>query len=182
MAVDGDLAVRPLRDSEEDYALLAGWFRDPRLLEWYHGRTDPFDLAKVKARYGPRARGEDATRSHVVERAGVPVGYVQCYPLEGSAETRSLVEDPRDGWGIDYFLGDPGLWGRGIGARMIAAFVRHLFEDRGAARVVSDPRVENVRSVRVLEKCGFRRVRVLPAHEKHEGEWRDCVLMEVLRP
>jgi len=178
---EGSLSIRPLRDEPGDYALMARWLSDPRILEWYHGRDDPLDAGGVVARYGPRALGDDPMRPHVVEWNGRPIGYVQCYPLDGWAETSGLVEEPRGAWGIDYFIGEPNLWGRGLGTRAVEAMVRHLFEDRGAARVVSDPRADNPRSIRMLEKAGFRRVRLLPDHERHEGAMRDCVLMERMR-
>ncbi len=178
---DPPLRLRPLRDDPSDHSLLARWLTDPRLLEWYHGRDDPHDEARVREAYGPLARGEDPAEARIAEEAGVPVGYIQCWPEEGWPETRPLLPDPAGAWGIDYFL-DPERWHRGLGVRMIEAMVQLLFVERGASRVVSDPRADNPRSVRVLEKAGFRRVRILPAHEMHEGAMRDCVLMERLRP
>lgn len=177
---DPALLLRPLRDDPADRAFLARGLSDPRLLEWYHGRDDPLDEARVAAEYGPLARGESPTRGFLAEEGGVPVGYVQAWPLAAWPETRALVPDAAGAWGIDYWL-LPGRWHRGLGPRMIESMVRHLFEERGAARVVSDPRADNPRSVRALEKAGFRRVRVLPAHEGHEGAMRDCVLMERVR-
>lgn len=101
VARDGDVSLRLLRDGCEDYAVMARWLSDERVLEWYHGRDDPHDAATVAARYGPAARGEEAMRPHLVERGGRPVGYIQCYPLGDSPESRALVEDPRGAWGID---------------------------------------------------------------------------------
>lgn len=178
---DPPLLLRPLRDDPADHRLLARWLADPRLLEWYHGRDDPLDEARVREEYGPLARGEDPAEARIAEAGGVPVGYVQCWPAEAWPETRALLPDPAGAWGIDYFL-EPERWHRGLGVRMIGAMTRILFEEKGASRVVSDPRIDNPRSVRVLEKAGFRRVRILPAHEMHEGAMRDCVLMERLRP
>jgi len=175
------LALRPLRDDAADRALLARWLTDPRLLEWYHGRDDPHDEARVREKYGPRARGETPLRCFLAEEGSAPVGYVQGYPLEAWPETRALLPAPAGAWGIDYFL-DPDRWHRGLGPRMIGAMVDHLFRERAASKVVSDPRAENLRSIRALEKAGFRRVRTLSAHERFEGAMRDCVLMEILRP
>ena len=51
-------------------------------------------------------------------------------------------------------------------------------EEQFAARIVTtDPRVANPRAVRCYEKAGFERVRIVPYHEFHEGEWCECWLM-----
>jgi aminoglycoside 6'-N-acetyltransferase len=82
--------------------------------------------------------------------------------------------------GIDLFVG--AAWqGRGIGPEAIRLVARHLFEERGHHRLIIDPAVDNERAVRAYEKVGFRRVGVLREYERHEGAWRDGLLMELLR-
>jgi aminoglycoside 6'-N-acetyltransferase len=53
----------------------------------------------------------------------------------------------------------------------------YLFESLDAQRVTIDPHVSNHRAVRCYEKAGFRKVRLLPRQELHEGEYWDCWLM-----
>ena len=48
-------------------------------------------------------------------------------------------------------------------------------------RVIMDPQRTNSRAIRCYEKCGFKKVRILPKHEFHEGELRDCWLIEFNR-
>ena len=55
--------------------------------------------------------------------------------------------------------------------------VGYLFIVLGAAQVVIDPRATNKRAIRCYEKSGFRKVKVLPKHELHEGALRDVWLM-----
>ncbi|MEH1834506.1 MAG: GNAT family protein [Nostoc sp.] len=38
---------------------------------------------------------------------------------------------------------------------------------------------DNPRAIRCYEKCGFVKVKLLPAHELHEGEYSDCWLTAI---
>ena len=69
---------------------------------------------------------------------------------------------------------------RGSGRGRCAPSARWLLSPGGpgAIRVITDPIVENLRAVRCYEKAGFRKVRVLPAHEALDGVKRDSWLME----
>jgi len=177
---DGDLLIRRLRDDPRDYRLMAGWLTDERVMEFYHGRDNPYPYERVVQKYGPRARGEDpeGVLACIMELAGRAIGYMQYYPAR--AEEYGL-EDASGTYGIDMFIGEPELWGGGAGSRALMALVGYIFEQMGATRVIIDPHVDNERAVRAYEKCGFRKVKVLPAHELHEGVWRDCWLMALER-
>lgn len=179
LARAGDLSIRALTDDARDVELLAGWLSDPRVLEWYEGRDRPFDVARVREHYGPQAQAAEGVRGCIAVEAGEPVGYLQYYPLTGLAHEYGLdaTTDLTAVWGVDLFVGDPSRWGSGIGTAMLTLLVDRLFVTEGAVRVVIDPRVANERAVRSYEKVGFRRERVLPEHEVHEGQAWDCWLM-----
>ena len=48
-----------MRDDTRDYILMSGWLTDERVLEFYEGRDNPHDLAKIIEKFGPLARGDD---------------------------------------------------------------------------------------------------------------------------
>lgn len=163
--------------------LLARWRSDPRILEFYGGRDKPRNEDAVRRRYFGRRR-DPATgrfyeyRACIVEADGLPVAFVQYYrPPKHEARLFRCSPGERT-YGIDFLIGDPTLWGRGLGTRFIGLLRDYLRETRGASRIVSDPMVENLRSVRALEKAGFHKVLRLNAHAFHEGIARDCWLME----
>jgi aminoglycoside 6'-N-acetyltransferase len=54
----------------------------------------------------------------------------------------------------------------------------YLFRVIRAGRCALDPHDQSSRHS-MPRKSGFRRVRLLPRHELHEGELRDCRLMGV---
>lgn len=45
-------------------------------------------------------------------------------------------------------------------------------------KIVMDPQAWNERALRVYEKGGFVKKKYLEKHEMHEGELRDCWLIE----
>ena len=68
---------------------------------------------------------------------------------------------------------------RGTGAGRVAldALCR-AYAARGFWKLVSRIFPENVASLALHEKCGFREVGVYRRHGKLEGAWRDCVIVE----
>lgn len=67
----------------------------------------------------------------------------------------------------------PALWGRGIMRAVVEAVVQWGFEVAGLQRIEALVMVSNDRSIALLERCGFRRERFLPAHRLARGEARD---------
>ena len=176
----GDVAIRLLREDDADLSLIAGWLSDDRVLEWYGGRDHPIDLAAAYAEYAPSVQLAEGVCPGIALLRGEPVGYVQWYLVGDEPEYGLDDDDLTDTWALDLFIGRPELWGTGVGSRVARLIVHHLFTDRGARRVVIDPRVANHRAIAAYEKCGFRTVRVLPRHELHEGVRDDALLMELL--
>ena len=176
-----DVSIRRMRDDTHDHLWMSSWLTDERVLEFYEGRDNPHDLAKVVEKFGPRARGEDSTVPCIMLHDGVPIGYIQYYPVAESERHEYQLESIDGVYGVDMFIGNPDLWNQGIGTRMLSMLVDYLFDELDALKVVIDPQVANHRAVRSYEKCGFKRVKVLQNHELHEGEFRDCWLMTIDR-
>ncbi len=68
---------------------------------------------------------------------------------------------------LGYWLGEA-FWGRGIVSAAVTAFVPAVMARCGLRRVGAWAMVDNVRSIRVLEKCGF----------VHEGVQRASVVKD----
>ncbi|MBI2885934.1 MAG: GNAT family N-acetyltransferase [Chloroflexi bacterium] len=170
------LLVRLL--AEGDLPFLARWLSDPRVLEFYEGRDRPHTLESVRDKYMPR-QGDPITAC-LVERYGRPLGYIQYYVPTAQQQEEYGYSSGQRVFGIDLYIGEPEWWNQGIGTALVRAMAEHLAATRGAQVVVLDPRTENGRAIRCYEKAGFRRVKLLPRHELHEGALRDCWLMEYL--
>jgi ribosomal-protein-alanine N-acetyltransferase len=81
-----------------------------------------------------------------------------------------LCKDPEaPKWGVEvvYYF-DRAYWGRGLATELVRAALELAFDDLGLEEVGAFARPENLASVRVLEKCGFRRLRYVPELERDE--------------
>ena len=65
----------------------------------------------------------------------------------------------------------------GVGAELLEALCAEAAE-RGLHKLIAKVFPENEPSVRLMERCGFRRVGVHLRHGRLEGEWRDVLLLE----
>lgn len=175
----GDLALRFMRDETADYEQMAKWLTDERVLEFYEGRDNPFPLERVMAEYSPRALAAESVTPCFIVYNRAPIGYMQYYVVGpndyGLAESESV-------YGIDMFIGEPDYWNRGIGTRAVSLLLDYLFDTLRATKVVLDTEAWNARAIRCYEKCGFHKIKLLPAHELHEGEYRDSWLMAIENP
>ncbi|MEC0369247.1 GNAT family N-acetyltransferase [Paenibacillus chibensis] len=168
-----DLEVRSME--ADDAVLLAKWLSDPEVLQYYEGRDRPHDLERVYEHF--YREDSESIRSIVMYR-DEPIGYIQYYEIdEAERELYGYAKSERI-FGMDQFIGEPGFWNRGIGTRLIQSMASYLLDSLNADRIVMDPQEWNHRAIRVYEKCGFVKKKLLPQHEWHEGAYRDCWLIE----
>ena len=71
--------------------------------------------------------------------------------------------------------------GRGVGRTLLEAFIAST-EAAGIWTIESGIFPENVASLRLHERCGFRRVGTRERLGEHNGRWRDVVLVERRSP
>ena len=168
------LYVRHL--AKKDKVLLAKWLSNPEVLQYYEGRDNPFDERKVEQHFFDDV--EDVTRC-IIEFNGMPIGYLQFYEVDEEERKIYGYDSPTEIiYGMDQFIGEPSYWNKGIGTQLVHSVVMYLTSEKGAHRIVMDPQIQNERAIRCYEKCGFNKVKLLPSHELHEGEFRDCWLIE----
>ena len=167
----GALSLRVL--DADDAPALAAWLNDARVLAFYEGRDRAHTPEMVRAHF----YRTDRVLRMIAWLGGRRIGYLQMVPLSDAERAEYDCKAPC-ACGIDLFIGEPELWNRGLGRQMVAAALGWLFDTCGAQAAYLDPREENMRAIRCYEACGFMRKKRLPAHELHEGMYRDCVLME----
>jgi aminoglycoside 6'-N-acetyltransferase len=171
------LAIRLMRDELADYIVLAKWLTNPSVLEYYEGRDNPFSLERVQQKYTPRVQRRHPTMPCFFVDSDKPIGYLQYYPLSPAASAAFELPATASPFGMDLFIGEPTYWNRGLGTTYVQLATHYLLTACAATHITLDPRVENLRAIRCYEKCGFRKVKVLPHHELHEGAYRDSWLM-----
>lgn len=150
--VDPDLtvALRPM--TRGDLPDVARWRSAEHVRRWFAGAAD---LAAVTERYGPRIDGAVPTRMWVVEANGRSIGFCQDYVVRDHPDFAQLTPDP-DAVAVDYAIGEAGFVGRGLGTRLVWAWLlsaaaRH----REVTSFFASPDHRNVASLRILQKCGF---------------------------
>lgn len=175
----GQIVVRHLRNQIGDYVHLLQWLSAPDVIEWYDGRDQTFDLARILARYGPKGDLErEGTIAAIIELDGEPVGCIQLYELLDPAVAASFdVTDGPGVWSMDLFIGRPDLFGTGIGRVVCRAAAEFLLDERKARDVVIVPHVDNARAIAAYRAAGFGGTHVVPNHEMHEGQMRDALRM-----
>jgi aminoglycoside 6'-N-acetyltransferase len=152
--VDHDTRVAVRAMTRGDLPVVTRWRGHDHVRRWWSSDGGPTYDA-VAARYGPRIDGLSATRMWVVEVNGRSVGFVQDYRIGAYPDYAVLGPDP-DAIGVDYAIGEPEWVGRGLGVRLLWAWMlraRSRFPEASAYFAAPDHR--NAASLRILAKAGF---------------------------
>jgi aminoglycoside 6'-N-acetyltransferase len=155
------LSFRPLES--KDYPLFARWLGESHVARWWQ---EPATAEHVEEKYGPSDR---KTSVYIVLGDAVPIGMIQSYRVEDYPEHAESVGAP--GYiGVDLFIGDASLIGKGHGAQLLVDFVSQIIrtEYPDAHGVVADPNVANLASIRAFEKAGFMKGEVVPGEDGPE--------------
>jgi RimJ/RimL family protein N-acetyltransferase len=150
-----ELGFRPVR--KDDLPLLYEWLQREHVRRWWH---EDETLEDVVARYLPSIDGRDPVRPFVAQREGRDIGYVQTYLVDDEPEWQELVQVGPHVAGVDLFIAEPELLGKGIGPQLLRRFLDEIvFADPATSACIADPELGNAASIRAFEKAGFRRVR-----------------------
>ena len=152
------LTLRPIAEADRD--TVARWNADPVFAEHLggpHSRAQSDEIFDRWQRHwdehGFGSLGiEWAETGELVGRTGVQ--FHRLWPA-----------DPEIGWAIE-----PRWWGGGIATEAGAACVDWAFGPLGYARVVSIATADNLPSLRVMEKLGFRQ------HARLASEWGELLV------
>ena len=152
----------------------------PRMLEWIN---DP-DLVRLSAPFKPVS---PEAHQHWFEstqaREDVALFAIRELPggrLIGSCQLRGI--DPRhQSAELTIRIGERDSLGRGLGTEAVRRLVAHGFEVLGLNRISLHVFADNQRAVRAYEKAGFVREGLMRQHSRIDGEFKDAVLMALLR-
>jgi len=168
----GGIRLRRMRDSTDDYELLARWLNESHVREWWDPDDPPATADTVRSDYGAYTEPEDPTTACIVELDGRTVGYLQFYPWSADEEyARTVGLELMDGeWGLDILIGEPDLIGIGIGSRVVDVLCSYLTRERGAPSIALVTETTNTRAHRAYERVGFRRVGEILDTDTRDGE------------
>lgn len=138
--------------------MLQRWLTEPGVVRWWEG--DDVSWYAVNRDYGPAC--VDRVEHHLALIGGRPLGWIQCYvtadhPEEDEVQAWWAMGLPTTTAGIDYLIGEADDRGRGLGSRMIRAFVEDVvFPDHPAwTHVAASPQEGNAASWGALARAGF---------------------------
>jgi phosphinothricin acetyltransferase len=130
--------------------------------------TEPRTAAQVAAALADKG---DRYPTVVVERAGEVVAWAGAGAYRSRPAYAGVAEH-------SVYVAR-GARGTGAGRAALEGLCR-AYAARGFWKIVSRIFPENVASLALHERCGFRVVGVYRRHGKLDGAWRDCVIVERL--
>jgi aminoglycoside 6'-N-acetyltransferase len=153
-------SFRPV--TEADLPLLRGWREAAHVRQWW-GAPDVEEAEGTLA--DPRVA------MWIVEHDGRPFAYAQDYSPHDWPD-HPFAHLPAGSRGIDQYIGEPDMVGRGHGSAFVRLHCERL-HDAGAPAIGTDPHPDNARAIRAYEKAGF-----VVTSQPLDTRWGRAVLME----
>jgi RimJ/RimL family protein N-acetyltransferase len=146
---------------------------DEDLEAFFQHQLDPDALAMAAF----PARDRDAFMAHWARSRADPTVVLRTIVVDGEVAGNVVSWQEAAGWRlVGYWVGRE-FWGRGIATAALALFLNQVRERPLHAYVATS----NVGSIRVLEKCGFRRIPVdaqAPASNARDGIEEAVLVLE----
>ncbi|MGF6230411.1 aminoglycoside 6'-N-acetyltransferase [Inquilinus ginsengisoli] len=146
-AVDPSIGLDALRI--EDLPIIARWLERPHVMRWWGDPEE--ELAQIAAHLV-----ESNIAPFLACEGSRPIGYMHVYHANPDSYW-TAHQLPRQTFGIDLFLGETDVIGRGMGTRLIRLVLRRLLALPETARIQVDPAPANAAAIRAYEKAGFQR-------------------------
>jgi hypothetical protein len=104
---------RVIRD---DLPLVHEWHQRPHVVRWWNVRKT---FQETEGHYLPTIDGTEPTQHYLALLDDEPLGMVQTYLVSDYPDYAALIEEGEGTAGLDLFIGDEALTGRGLGTEMI---------------------------------------------------------------
>ncbi|MFB5087720.1 GNAT family N-acetyltransferase [Psychrobacillus sp. PGGUH221] len=157
MIFSNEILIRKM--NQDDFELMVKWLNDPKVLAFYE--ESPTNYDKVVNKYGPRVEGKHYVNPCMIEYKNETIGYIQFYPIQENELIKYGYPQNQNIYGIDQFIGETQLWGKGIGTSMISMMVNYLSIHKSVSRILLEVKNTNVRAISSYEKCGFKKMKEL---------------------
>jgi RimJ/RimL family protein N-acetyltransferase len=138
-----------------DAMLVHRWFNTPQAIDGLVEYRESFDDEDAR-RWVERAMdrsGRDRKWAVALSDRPEPVGFTALYGLHGQTAPE-----------LGILIGDPEVWGRGVGTAAQRLTIERAFHEFGAHRVVELILTENARARYVVERLGFELEGVMSGH------------------
>jgi RimJ/RimL family protein N-acetyltransferase len=161
---------------EPDLRLLHEWLQRPHVRRWWDEHPTYEDVA---AHYLPAIEGRRPVDLFLILLDKRPIGFIQRYLASDHPEYAARVSVGAGVAGVDLFVAEEELTGKGLGTEVLRSFVRDVvFANPDVTACIADPDARNAASIRAFEKAGFRRVGEFL--EPEDGQMHALVRLERL--
>jgi diamine N-acetyltransferase len=153
------------------------WFNTPEATAGLVEQRESFSEAEAGAWVQRAARKEGADRKWAVtvDEGPEPVGFTALYGLGAQAAPE-----------LGILIGDPDLWGQGVGTEAQRLTIQRAFGELGAHRVVELILADNERARHVVERLGFELEGTMRGHVRRGDQLLDVAIYglspEAFRP
>lgn len=148
-------------------------YGDPRVAEWLSGTAEPTlesmrdSLVRILERYSESYQQGIGSFAAIEKSSHDLIGAGLIKPISYSESQDSRREPEIEiGW---HLRADK--WGVGLGTEIGRACLRHAFDTVGLSRVIAVAFPANVRSLKVMEKIGMRRLELT---DRYYGKSLEC--------
>jgi aminoglycoside 6'-N-acetyltransferase len=147
-----------------DIPLMLQWFNTPHVQEFYSLRSWTED--EVLAKLTPYISGDKPVSGFMVLLEENPIGYLQSYKVSDYPwPNQNLPEEiVKTAMGMDLFIGNKDFLGKGLGKRIIQAFIdTHVCPQYQYCIV--DPDIKNVSAIRCYERLKFKEHQIIDTED-----------------
>lgn len=149
--------------------LVHRWLQEPHVKEfWDDGHRS---LEDVQRHYFYRS----TVKSWIAHVDGLPFAYFQMALISDESEMSQWKSAEKSTVGIDMFIGEPQLVGKGLSVPLIQAFIKKCLLSYIPCRILFDPENTNPRAIAVYKKAGFETAGTF----NHEGKEHTVLLKEI---
>jgi UDP-4-amino-4,6-dideoxy-N-acetyl-beta-L-altrosamine N-acetyltransferase len=166
MADPVDVRLRPL--AAADSATVLGWRNQPDIRRWMY--TDHVISPAEHERWFAGALVDAARAYWIIELDGAPVGLANLADINPGQR--------RAAWA--YYLADPAVRGRGVGAFVEFFVIEHVFAVLGLDKLWCEVLADNEAVWKLHEAFGFQREALFRRHAWKSGEPHDVVGLGLL--
>ncbi|MBQ8425114.1 MAG: GNAT family N-acetyltransferase [Clostridia bacterium] len=143
-----------------DAYLIRNWIKTNRdVKHWYYMDKIP-RLDTIKNKIANRLNDKKFNMV-IVMCDDTEIGYIQSYPVEGNGAWINKVKIYDNMVSIDYFIGDVNYIHKGLGVKMILAYINKYLKNNIYDYALITPDPENIASNRCAIKCGFEYIKTV---------------------
>lgn len=162
-----------IRETEfKDYEYFAVWEKDPVVTKYLSFDEErSYEDVVTEAMYNKLSR-DKMDFTIVARESGEPVGRIYISRVDTHSDSLDITK---------FYIGDPQLWGKGIGREIMTELLEHCFTYLHMERVTLDYYTGNKRASTLYESLGFKSEGVARNATKKDGRYYDLHLMSMLR-